>query len=533
MSLLINNNGFSWFTTEKIKAKGYLFADSALYSQSDILKYFSDIKNKADFVQKLQIANGSFAVVLEIDGIIYAAVDKLRSIPLFFNVQTGQICDSIPLGIDQPLNSDAVDSFLLTGYTVGNSTLLDTYSQVQAGEYIVREEGATQRAFYYRHFQPTQKLAIANYYKPLAEVSQRVFERLVESCRDRTIIVPLSGGYDSRYIVGMLKKIGYKNVLCYTYGRESSFEVEISKHVATQLGFPWHFVNYSEEKWHTYLNDKKWEDYAFNYSSLPHCQEYLALKELTEKHILPRDGIIVPGFCGDLLGGSYLPQEIASDSFNELSQVELSQYILRSHFNLDNEAKNLGTLYEAIRDDIQVAFAASENDFISRNEEFFTRHKVAKFVVNSLRVYEYFGYEWRMPLWDDELTNFWYQIDYHKKIGKQLYDNFLFDFIFKEQNIAFKKGGANSVKKRLERHKTLHRLANAFYPQLSFVWRRFFKPRKYEDFNSFDVLYDILAQDVLRQGVNKLPSKHNINSIYSYWLIQRLKQKQSGLQIKT
>lgn len=66
---------------------------------------------------------------------------------------------------------------------------------------------------------------------------------------NREIVVPLSGGLDSRTIVYYLKKLGCKNVICLSYGRKSSFEVKISKQVAERLGYKWILCEYTAQKW--------------------------------------------------------------------------------------------------------------------------------------------------------------------------------------------------------------------------------------------------------------------------------------------
>jgi asparagine synthetase B (glutamine-hydrolysing) len=47
--------------------------------------------------------------------------------------------------------------------------------------------------------------------------------------------------------------------------------------------------------------------------------------------------------------------------------------------------------------------------------------RVAKFIVNSVRVYEFFGYSWRMPLWDNELIGFFSQVPLKFRIDEYLY----------------------------------------------------------------------------------------------------------------
>ena len=45
----------------------------------------------------------------------------------------------------------------------------------------------------------------------------------------------------------------------------------------------------------------------------------------------------------------------------------------------------------------------------------------SKYIMGQQRTYEYFGYEWRMPLWSDEMLNFWESVPYKYKIDQYLY----------------------------------------------------------------------------------------------------------------
>jgi asparagine synthase (glutamine-hydrolysing) len=43
----------------------------------------------------------------------------------------------------------------------------------------------------------------------------------------------------------------------------------------------------------------------------------------------------------------------------------------------------------------------------------------AKFMVNSVRVYEFWGYRWWLPLWDLEFVRFWRSLPYHLRFEKR------------------------------------------------------------------------------------------------------------------
>ena len=57
----------------------------------------------------------------------------------------------------------------------------------------------------------------------------------------------------------------------------------------------------------------------------------------------------------------------------------------------------------------------------------------AKFIVNSVRVYEFFGYAWRIPLWDRELIDFFLKVPL--KYRMRYDDNYL--YIQYAKNVLF------------------------------------------------------------------------------------------------
>lgn len=73
------------------------------------------------------------------------------------------------------------------------------------------------------------------------------------------------------------------------------------------------------------------------------------------------------------------------------------------------------------------------------------QERQAKFIVNSCRVYEFWGYDWRIPLWNNEMMDFWARVPLGLRVGKRLYDGFLFSSQFypdlerKQMRIADKK----------------------------------------------------------------------------------------------
>lgn len=530
---LKHNKGFKWFTAGSVWVKGYLFDEGGrLYSEQNLTEYFASVTDELSFRQRIAEANGSFAVVIDKPELGLAAVDRLRSIPLFYSSSPKGlwISDDVHWLRDQTDDSVLTElskaEFMRTGYVLGADTLLPSVKQLQAGEYISFKADTLRSNFYYRHLHGAPlELSEEAHFERLEALSNKVFERLICSAEGRSLVIPLSGGYDSRYIAVMLKRLGYDKVICYTYGRQESSEVDISRQVAEALGYPWHFVEYTPQLWEKHATSKHlhaYYTYAHNFASLPHVQDYPALVALMKQNVFPENAVIVPGFCGDLLGGSYVPAELSvSGGEQSLLSEGIEHYIYRRHFNLKNDipAATLTPIKEHILQTLANSEPQTIAEFVSLNEAWFTEHKVAKFIVNALRPYEFFGYSWRMPLWDNELSEYWYQVPLSEKGKNGLYDRYLLERVFAPYHVAFPKyqpslkaGFISELKKRLPQ---------SWRSPLQNLYWRSIRKKPGRDINATTELADFFYKELELAGKSARVS-NVLAQPFTLWLLQQL-----------
>jgi len=472
------NKGFKWNNSENIHSKGYLFDEKDnLYQGQNLNLYFNCISEDV-FRNKIKLANGSFAVITENKNTLLVAVDRLRSIPLFYSLKNNifylsdnayWIKDKLAL---KELDKISEQEFLLTGYVTGKDTLFSEIKQIQAGEFLIVKEANNKITIkinrYYRYlhkdFFTESKEELFN---KLDKVSENIIKRLINSVNKRTIIIPLSGGYDSRYIVTMLKKLNYKNVICFSYGKKGNWESEISKKVASKLGYKWYFIEYTKNKWRDWFNSSEWKKYlkyGNNLTSLAHLQDWPAVWELKKNRKIPNDAVFVPGHSGDLLGGSWTPKplDISKNNYN-ISNV--FDYLFKKHYCLfklkDKREKDL--FLKKVKKGLNELEISDAESFVSLCECWNIANRQAKFIVNSVRAYEFFGYKWRIPLWDSELIDFWARVPLKFRINKELYDDYFFGRLFSVFDISFKKNSDKNIKyilkKVIKRNNFLLRVA--------------------------------------------------------------------------
>jgi len=444
-TIILNDDGYGWVSV-KINAtsvyfKGNFWFDNKYYSNEMACKKLEKIFRCA--VQECDIQNqkilenitGHFAFIISNTKYTIAVVDRIRSIPLYLyqNESSFYISSSANKIRDQfslvEVNQKSLLSFKTSGYTLGNNTIIEGLNQLVAGEYIFYENNCRlpNKRSYYRYFvdrysnQSEKELL-----EDLHNVTMKTFSKLVESTSGAPIFIPLSGGYDSRLILSILKKMKYDNITTYTYGLRGVWEVKRAKFIAEKLDTKWIFVEFKPNKikQYYYTNDRKdFFHFASGLNSTPHLAEYYALLELRKRKLIPPNAIIINGQSGDFTSGGHLPDILLSSGKLDLNS--LTNSIINKHFslwdNLKNE-QNISTISNWIIDMLGIAhkIILTKEEFAKYFEFFECQERQSKFVVNGQRAYEWFGYEWRLPLWSDELMGFWVKVDWKIKYDQKL-----------------------------------------------------------------------------------------------------------------
>ncbi len=439
----IEKNGhILWF-------KGYTFK----ITSDQLLNEFITLVNSESpslesFSALIKGLNGHFSVVLEMKGFVFAAVDKVCSIPLYY-VDDG-VCKIIgnhpsqliqEPGFIPTQSSNAALEIAMSGYTIGNKTLYQGLFQLTAGECLLLHGGVLERQFYYTY--SPWKVRYSNQSDLMKEFSQCVLDSLhdvIVEAQGRRIVIPLSAGYDSRLVASGLHYLGAKNVFCFAYGLENSFESETSRAVAEQLGFPWMHVPLTSESQRNYFNSREFDDYkqaCETLSSTPFVQDVSVFSWLKQKKVIPVDSVIVNGNTGDYISGGHILNSLKGpilEKTNSRTMIEGAWHdFFDKHFSLwgvlrgiDNDHYIQDTLYEVFEGRGVPDLAETTHlHGVFECLEYLGRQ--SKYIVNMQRSYEFHNYAWFMPLWSDSLLNFWEGVPVEYKIDQRLYKNTLIE----------------------------------------------------------------------------------------------------------
>lgn len=440
---LENNRGKQWHKISNSYIKGFAFLEDKLLTIEDIYENLISAINNNELSKVLLSLNGNFSVVLRNNETTYLIVDKLKTLPLLYTKVKGvwlitDLAKNI-LNAESKLilNEDAIMTYLSVGYLHGNQTFFKNCNIVTAGTYVTLDEQATVIE-YHNHIYDKRELSDDEIMEGCVLSLENSVKRMVASIGDRPIWIPLSGGYDSRLLACVCKKLGVKNVKCFTYGIPESNEVKISRKVAKQLDFPWFYVEYTKEKFLEIANSPMDDDYilwAMNLNTTSHYQDFIAFKELREKGVIEGNAIIVPGHSGEILGRDQVPYHLLDKN------KTVADLLYHRYYQWNKPKRKIKKRLLKSLDNILHSTISRENKSLAI--DLFTnwniQNRQANFIVNSVRVYEYFGNDWRVPLWDDKLSEFWFSLKHEKNSAVQLYNKFMFEKYFITMGVPFYK----------------------------------------------------------------------------------------------
>ncbi len=495
---LVYQYGYIWFSRNGVAVKGYAWNErNELLREDSLAGLFEQTATAEDFERQLKKLNGLFSVIVQRDDLVFFATDRTRTFPLFYAERGGMliISDAVYEAVQDhfSLQEAAAKEFLYTGYVTGSETFFTGINQVQAGEYVVAGRAVVRR--FYHAYAADDKIIFP--FDALTDQLTRIFDntgkRLVAALAGRTAVLPLSGGYDSRLIACLLKKNNYDKVVCFTYGNRLDREVQVSKKVAAKLGYDWHFVSYADKNMASLISEDELDAYipfCTNGASAIFLQDFYAVKFLKQQHLIPEDAVFVPGHTGDFISGGHLVPG--------LTQGNLTEAIIKRHYALRTGDK--AAFHE------RVAKTLPDIPPAENFENWNLKERQAKFIINSNRAYEFWGYQHLMPLWDKELVLFFQNVDYKHKIGRTLYDHVLLTYFFQPFDIAIPK----------ERYPF-------FLQKMTGAFRRVYRWLCRDNYNfKFTARYFSRKRD---PGVRWDSTAVNINSVLAAWLVAKLKDK--------
>lgn len=522
--------GWSFHRRKRNRAAGFLFApDGQLFRDEALFDYFCPggfLPTLEAFTTRLERANGFFAVLLDDGTRQMAAVDRLRTIPLFWSLREEQVVfspDGSLLADEEPPDSFASLVFRRTGHCAETGTLWPSVSQIPAGCGVIKAENLPPRLFRWFDHHRTGGMTGLNeieLFTLLDSAADRLTDRMTTLADGAPIAVSLSGGLDSRLVLALLLKAGYPSIVALSYGLPRSPDARTAQKIASSAGVPWHFVDYARLDFNAWFDDdaRRYQRYAFRGASLPFEQDYFALRLLSKQQGLPPETLIVNGHSGDVITGKKIPPPWVMKRYGQtpegLTQWLYDRYLAPKTSNDDATTKR--RLLDFAASELDPARTiSSAADWIAGHESWKTRHETAQYIINSIRAYEHFGWRWHMPLYDSEWLKFWYDIPDLSRQNQQLYKRWLNERLFSPLGLDISLGGFDA---KIGANNSLRRWTPA---PLRRALKRLL-PSAQADPNGLRQLTARLHDELSPAGA--IDIEEGFNRVYASWFIERLQE---------
>ena len=439
-----------WVDEEYFKGQGLYFFGQAFLNghpvQDNEVFRFSQMIFESE--ERPDI-DGLFTIVKCFDDKIGVYVSDPGFYPIFHTQLKEEFFIS---SVSEKLDFRGIDSTNLAylkyyGFVPGDNTIYSNVFSFPCGRRCIVEQGAINYDWD-RNSYAVSKNQILNMDQltikaGLKSAIDNAFDQLVVALNGRQAVIPLTAGYDSRLILTSLLDRKYDNILCFTYGKPGCQEVETARKVAYIAGVRWVHTDITDD-FISQHNDieaiNSFFSFLSNGRSTVYLCDYFAMLFLKQSKHLHSNAIFIPGHSGDFLGGSQYVKNIPVD-------LDINSAM---NFYSKNKAvmnRDKGFVIDDFLIFDQITFRNLYNIELlgySVYEDIDLYERISKVVLNSSRVFEYFGYNVLFPFFNIGLVDYCKTMPIAYKVGKVLYNELLEDF-FRKYKLAFSKEMQPSV----------------------------------------------------------------------------------------
>ena len=470
----------------------------------------------------LKYTPGHFSLVIDRDDWQLGVVGRHQLFPVFYKEgeRLAFATAATRLG-EVNLDSPQAQVFSYAAFCPGETTSVNGVKQLAAGSYIWQNKGAADnkvRGFYFDHwhtYPPTAPQSPRP--EALRQICYDIIDYTIAQANGGPIALSLSGGYDSRLLAILLKDRGYDNVHCLTYGNPDSFETKRARQTAEALGYPWVFVAYTDDNAALFFDDEaeRYRRYAARGSMLPYEQDYIAIREIKRRRLVPEDSLMLIGHFADLTAGKSLPDPlVVKRLMNQDRRPDMQ--LAHDHLFPDLEWDSDGL--DCIDNTFGYYFGEGSPTTVEEVTARFENWKTLNFTVKhpnqSIRVQEFYGYRWCMPFMHPDWLKFWYTAPFEARYKRRLFRATVERYFFQPYGIDT---SAPDIDHLLDRSTSLARMRAMTPKPLRKLLKRLLKPAP-DNQSGMDALRQRMYEDLGKpEGYQELES----NAQYAHWLCNR------------
>ena len=519
---MLSENSFKTEVPGNITSQGYCFNGSNLLCDNEIAELFTQVVDfKAFWLINSQI-NGIYSIYIRVTNEIWLYVSPGGFHKLYYSKTDSGYTISKRAGdlFDGHLDEESILEYRSSLFCWGNKTLYKNVFSVEPGNAVLVAESfiETKKLFSYAvnaseiFTQSFEQLKLNG-----KKVFDNVTDRMISFLGGRQAVVPLSGGYDSRFVLSALVSKGYRNIVAVTYGIKEVPEFTNAQKVALKLGITWYFIPYTEDMLNELLQSfdlDSYFDYMVNGNSFPSMHEMIALSYLKSNRLIELNAVFIPGHSGDMLGGS---QYIKAFETN-LKYNQISLQLLNKKFDPSFYSKS-----DFLKKKLEISALVEKSypsDLVPTTiyEDIDMSEKLSKHILNSSNAYVYYGYSCYFPYWDKELIEFFRHVPVTFKMEKRLYNTILKEYFFDKLSISFEqelhpslfKMKAQNIKNQIKKFlpkKILYHFTRKndyyLYHQITSKWR----------------------EEMEKKGFITKGTHFNYNSLIAQWVIYKMKNQ--------
>ena len=326
------------------------------------------------------------------------------------------------------INHAAIWELFHIGFLFGNHTMLEDVNQLPPASYLQFKDGKYLLARYWEypyeesvyHQTRFSKKQIGRYREELQATYTNVIRRQSFN-NSGNLLLPLSGGLDSRWVAALLHETGIENVQCFTMGESESDDVVYARMVAEKLGYPHRAFRIDpRDIW------KNAEFFSFVSDGMSKISGPIQMTEPIKSFIGQKQIILAPQVLDAVFGSTLYRPRVASligkrtysstikntllSVFDTIPTRDVRKIFTNSYFNhLENHYHHTLTEYiEKYHDPLHAYFCMFMEQFGRRGT----------FGGNLL--YNQF-FETRMPSYDNDLIEFGFRLPIKLRKGQYLY----------------------------------------------------------------------------------------------------------------
>ena len=376
----------------------------------------------------LSECTGMYTIITEVRKGICISTDVINAYPVCYYIgeKVCYISDNNKYILEKvkerTINETSYQEYKHATYVSGGNTLIEGVRQTEGGKTIAIGDGGEVSE---RREDIDFAGNISREPSDIADVAITSVERLAKYAAGRSIWLAMSGGYDSRILAVMLKRIGYSDINTYTYGLGGNIEVGKSKHTARKLGLNWEFVKHTPEIWQDLYDSsvrREMDDRHWIRTSLP-IADWPAVHQLRRQEKMGENAVIVTGHGGGFLAGVIFPDKMYSEDYVRHSQVV--DAIMRQNYNKNNISKNAKEKIKR-RLSSNLNFDGGSGALaVSYLDRWNLSERQTKHVTSCLQTFEPYNVSYWLPYFDEEYVRFWSNTNTDQRINKKIYKEFI------------------------------------------------------------------------------------------------------------